>query len=165
MTEKNFNNESFFHSIYLNAPIDDVYKIIASSGGLEKWFMGKAEYTDASGGVRLSEHTAQKGDAFAWNWLEKDLNINGKILEANTNEKFSFSFGSSFEVTITIKEHNGRTLLTLAQNYTQNAQKNDFAHINCCTCWVFFLTNLKSVVEHGNDLRETLADDESLVNR
>ncbi len=165
MTEKNFNNESFFHSIYLNAPINEVYKLIASSGGLQKWFMGKADYTDSSGNIRPSEHTAQKDDTFSWHWLEKDLSINGKVLEASTNEKFSFTFGTTFEVTISVKEDNWRTLLTLTQNYAKDAMKNDFAHINCCTCWVFFLTNLKSVIEHGNDLRETLADDESLVNR
>jgi uncharacterized protein YndB with AHSA1/START domain len=165
MTEKNFNNESFFHSIYLNPPIDDVYKIIATSGGLQKWFMGKAEYTDASGSIRPSEQTAQKGDSFSWHWLEKDLSITGKVLGASTNEKFSFTFGAIFEVTISVKENNGRTLLTLAQNYAKDAKKNDFAYINCCTCWVFFLTNLKSVLEHSHDLRETLADDESLVNR
>lgn len=165
MTEKNFNTSSFYHSIYLNAPIDDVYRIIASSGGLQKWFMGKAEYVDASGSVRPAEETAQKDNTFSWHWLEKDLNISGEVLESVKDEKFSFTFGSTFEVTISVKEDNGRTLLTLAQNYAKGAEKNDFAHINCCVCWVFFLTNLKSVLELGNDLRETLADDESLVNR
>ncbi len=165
MTEKNFNNESFFHSIYLNAPVEDVYKMIASSSGICKWFMGKAEYTDASGSVRLSEQTAHKGDSFSWHWLEKDLSITGKVLEANTNEKFSFTFGPSFKVTISVKENNGRTLVTLTQNYAKDAKKNDFAYINCCVCWTFFLANLKSVIEHGNDLRETLVDDESLINR
>ncbi|MEO8514553.1 MAG: SRPBCC domain-containing protein [Ignavibacteria bacterium] len=165
MTEKNFNNESFFHSIYLNAPLSVVYKIIASPGGIEKWFMGKAVYTDISGKVRQTDAAAQKGDTFSWHWLEKDLSITGKVLEADINENFSFTFGPTFEVTISVKEDNGRTLLTLSQKYTKGAEKNDFAHLNCCTCWVFFLTNLKSVIEHGQDLRETLVNDESLVNR
>lgn len=165
MTEKNFDSESFFHSIYLNAYVEDVYKMIASSSGICKWFMGKAEYSDASGKIRHSEHTAQKVDTFSWQWLDKDLSVNGRILEAIKNEKFSFTFGTSFEVSISVKEINGRTLLTLTQNYAKDAMKNDFVHINCCVCWTFFLTNLKSVIEHGNDLRETHVNDESLLNR
>lgn len=166
MTEKNFNSESFFHSIYLNAPLSDVYKIIASQVGLEKWFMGKALYADSSGSSRAPAEFSQRGDTFSWHWLEKDLNITGTVLEAITNEKFSFTFGPTFEVTISVKEDNGRTLLTLTQKYAKkDADKNDFAYVNCCTCWVFFLTNLKSVIEHNHDLRETLVDNESLVNR
>jgi uncharacterized protein YndB with AHSA1/START domain len=165
MTEKNFNNDSFFHSIYLNASLSNVYKIVATSSGLEKWFMGNAEYTDNLGKTRPAAVTAEKGDVFSWHWLEKDLSINGKVLESVNNEKFSFTFGPLFEVTITVKENDSRTQLTLSQNYSEGTEKNDFAYINCCTCWVFFLTNLKSVLEHGHDLRETLVDDESLVNR
>jgi uncharacterized protein YndB with AHSA1/START domain len=165
MTEKNFSNESFFHSIYVNAPILEVYKTIASSGGLEKWFMGKADYTTGDGRQRAADETAVKGDKFSWHWLEKDLGITGTVLETVNNEKFSFTFGSRFEVTITVKENNNRTLVTLAQHYSKDAEHNDFAHINCCVCWGFFLVNLKSVMEFGNDLRETLVDDESLVNR
>ena len=27
-------------------------------------------------------------------------------------------------------------------------------HLNCRSCWGYFLTNLKSVLEHGTDLRD-----------
>ncbi len=58
-----------------------------------------------------------------------------------------------------------KTAAGQAVDAAAGAEKNDFAHINSCTCLVFFLANLKSVLEHGIDLRETLIDDESLVNR
>ena len=29
-----------------------------------------------------------------------------------------------------------------------------FGHLNCRSCWIFFLTNLSSVLDHGKDLRD-----------
>jgi uncharacterized protein YndB with AHSA1/START domain len=165
MTENNFSSNGFHHSIYLNSPIDKVYQAIASANGLKSWFIGNAVFTDVNGNARLPEHPIQLNDTFIWNWLAKDLSITGKVLESDKNKIFSFTFGISFEVTITLKVSNKRTLLTLTQKYAPGAEHNDFANINCCVCWGFFLTNLKSVLEHGNDLRETLVDNESLINR
>ncbi|HMQ78227.1 MAG TPA: hypothetical protein PKE39_05495 [Ignavibacteria bacterium] len=165
MTEDNFNLSEFHHSIYLRSHLSEVYYYIASADGICKWFMGKAVYTDYAGNTLNPADTACRGDTFSWHWLNKDLSVSGKVLKTISDELFSFTFGNLFEITISIKEDNGRSLLNLHQKYTAGAEKNDFAHINCCVCWVFFLTNLKSVLEHGIDLRETLIDDESLVNR
>jgi uncharacterized protein YndB with AHSA1/START domain len=165
MTENNFSSNGFHHSIYLNSPIDKVYQAIASADGLCLWFMGSAVFTGVAGNIISPDEPAQKNDTFKWNWLAKDLSITGKVLESDKSKIFSFTFGSSFEVTITLKVSGKRTLLTLTQKYSPGAEHNDFANINCCVCWGFFLTNLKSVLEHGNDLRETLVDNESLVNR
>lgn len=165
MTGNNFNLTEFHHSIFLQSQLNEVYYFIASADGICRWFMGKAIYTDPKGNAINTADAALKNDTFYWQWLAKELNINGRVIEAKENELFSFTFGQSFEVTISLKEQNGRVLLTLHQKYSAGTERNDFAHINCCTCWVFFLTNLKSVLEHGIDLRETLIDDESLVNR
>ena len=165
MNENNFNLTEFHHSIYIDSSVDTVYNAVASATGICKWFMGTAVFTNNLGNEREASQNAGKGDTFHWHWLEKDLSITGTILDAVENEKFSFTFGALFEVTITLTEQNGRTKLTLRQFYATGATQNDFAHINCCTCWVFFLTNLKSVLEHNTDLRETLEDDESLINR
>ncbi len=165
MNQSNFNLKEFHHSILLSSSISKVYNAVASGGGICKWFMGTAIYHDLNGNECEQNVNAQKGDSFRWHWLQKDLEITGTVLDAIENEKFAFTFGPLFEVTITLAEQNGRTKLTLWQSYSAGAEQNDFAHINCCTCWVFFLTNLKSVLEHNTDLRETLADDESLINR
>lgn len=165
MTENNFNLSEFHHSIYLKCTAEEAYRFAASADGLCKWFMGSAVYSDTNGNNKAKNETAQSGDTFSWQWLKKDLKIDGKVIDAVKNEKFSFTFGNSFIVTISIKQLKGRILFTLHQAYNKDAEQNDFAHINCCVCWTFFMTNLKSVVEHGNDLRETLEDDESLLNR
>ncbi len=164
MTENSFNMNSFRHSIYLDKPVEEVYKYIGTGNGLTKWFIGNSVYS-AGGKKRGDSEYVMKGDEFNWNWLEKDFSVSGKVLDAEVNKMFKFTFGSIFIVTISVKAGSGRTLFTLEQEYAANTEKNDFAHINCCVCWAFFVTNLKSVIESGCDLRETQADMEELVNR
>lgn len=157
--------QEFSHSIYLDAAIDEVYKYAAAASGIIKWFIGECDYFDKDGNIIDKARPAVKGNKFRWKWLAKDLEIYGEVLESKENDTFGFTFGSNFNVTINLSISSGRTRLDLLQKYNKNSVKNDFAHINCCVCWVFFLTNLKSVIEHGIDLRETASDDEALVNR
>jgi len=164
MTEKSFNMQSFHHSIYLNKPVEEIYKYIGTGNGLTKWFIGESVYS-YQGKTRKDDEYVVSGDEFKWDWLEKDLSIAGKVLEAEINKCFKFTFGKSFIVAIIVKEDKGRTLFTVEQEYAKEVAQNDFAHINCCVCWAFFITNLKSVIEFGNDLRETSVDNEELVNR
>ncbi len=165
MNENNFNLQNFTHSIYLVKPVGEVFELLAKSEGIVKWFMGEAKYVSAEGVERKPDEFAEREDNYYWKWLNKDFSVKGKILDVQQNELLSFTFGSLFNVTITLKNKNGRTLFTLSQKYNEGALHNDFEHINCCVCWVFFMTNLKSVIENGIDLRETQANDEELVNR
>ena len=165
MTENNFNMERFHHSIYLNKSADEVYKMAATASGLSKWFMGNVEYRSPEDILRNENDIIQQGDSYSWHWLAKNLSLEGKVLKVQQDNLAAFTFGSLFIVTIMVKEDKGRTLFTLTHQYVNGAAKNDFAFINCCVCWAFFITNLKSVLEHGIDLRETEIDNEALVNR
>jgi uncharacterized protein YndB with AHSA1/START domain len=165
MTENNFNMERFHHSIYLDKPVSEVYKMAATPAGISKWFIGEAAYSAPDGITRKENDFIQEGDSYNWHWLAKDLSLKGKVLKAQKDNLVEFTFGNLFRVTITINEDKGRTIFTLAQQYVNGAVKNNFAYINCCVCWVFFITNLKSVLEYGNDLRETQIYNEELVNR
>lgn len=164
MTEKNFNMNEFSHSILLNTTPRSVFEYAATPEGLTKWFIGNAEYT-RNGNLVPSEELISAGDSYRWKWLAKDYETTGKTIQVIKDERIKFTFGSMFEINVSVVAENSRTRFTLSQNYKPGTAKNDFAHINCCVCWAFFLTNLKSVVEHGIDLRETEANDESLVNR
>jgi len=165
MTEKTFNMDSFIHAIILKASADDVFKFIATPSGIVKWFIGKAKYFYKDSHIRLGNEIAQKGDSFLWNWLNKELELKGIITGSDENKKFSFTFSPFFLVTIELaKIDDNKTRLTLKQEYQESATRNDFSYINCCTCWVFFMTNLKSVIENGIDLREKETADEMMVN-
>lgn len=156
---------SFIHAIILKAPVEKVYDYIATPSGIIKWFIGKAKYFYKDSNIRLGNERAQKGDSLLWNWLNKDLELKGVVTESTENKTFSFTFSPLFIVSIELTATDDNyTRLTLKQEYQDSATKNDFAYINCCTCWVFFMTNLKSVVEHGIDLREKEIADEMMVN-
>ena len=155
MTEKNFNLQSFTHSIYLNKPVNEAFDFIALAGGFTKWFIGEASFVSPEGEKRSANDYVQREDNYELKWQNKDFSTKGIVLDVQKNELLSFTFGSLFNVTITLKGDNSRTLITLTQKYNEGAVPNDFAHINCCVCWVFFMTNLKSVIENGTDLRET----------
>ncbi|MBP9096001.1 MAG: SRPBCC domain-containing protein [Ignavibacteria bacterium] len=165
MTEKTFNMNCFTHAIILKSRIEEVYEYISTSSGIVKWFIGKAKYFYKDSHIRLGNEKARKGDSFLWNWLNKDLELKGVVTESSDNKLFSFTFSPLFFVSIELtKTEENDTRLTLRQEYQDSASKNDFAYINCCTCWVFFMTNLKSVIEYGIDLREKEAADEMMVN-
>lgn len=166
MNKYNFSMNEFHHGVLLKAQsIDEIYNFFGTPGGLTKWFMGKAEYLYGGNKTREEREQIEAGDKFIWKWLEKDLSINGTVLEAENNSHARFTFGSLFEVSMAVSKQGGRILFTLKQQYAQGAVHEDFAHINCCVCWAFFITNLKSVHEFGNDLRETISHEEFLVNR
>jgi len=164
MTEKNFDYNSFSHVIYINKIPDYVFRYIATASGITKWFIGKAEYFYGDSGIRLGDDYAQKGDSFLWKWLNKDLELKGMVIECIKIKEFAFTFSPLFKVTINLAQETGRTRITLKQEYQESAVRDDFNFINCCVCWVFFLTNLKSVIEHGIDLREKDFKDEMLIN-
>ncbi|MBK9331286.1 MAG: SRPBCC domain-containing protein [Ignavibacteria bacterium] len=165
MTEKNFSSEEFSHGILLNASPEEVFTYLSTGTGISKWFIGSAKYYYGDKSIRLGNETAGKGDSFLWTWLNKDLELKGHVTGSEKGKSFGFTFGPSFLVDINLTESGKRSKLTLTQKYQDSAVKNEFAYINCCVCWVFFLTNLKSVIENNIDLRETEADNELLVNR
>lgn len=164
MTEKNFNMRRFTHAIYVNAPAAAVFDFAATPAGITKWFIGKAKYYYKDNNIRLGNDLAQKGDSFLWTWLNKDLELKGIITESVRDKIFQFTFSPLYIVTLEFHSEGNKTRLTLTQEYQDSAVSNDFNYINCCTCWVFFLTNLKSVIENGIDLRERDVNDEMLVN-
>lgn len=164
MKESNFNFEKFTHAIYLNSLPEKVFEYIATASGISKWFIGNANYYYKDSNVRLGNDPARKGDSFLWKWLNKDLELKGMVLESEPGKEFTFTFSPVYKVSVKLMEEFGRTKLTLTQEYQVSSAKNDFNYINCCVSWVFFLTNLKSVIENNADLREKEIKDEMMIN-
>jgi hypothetical protein len=164
MTPETFNLRKFSHGILINCHTEHLYSYVGRADGFTKWFIGNAEYINGEN-KRSAENYIQAGDKFHWKWLEKDFELSGEILEVIDKISVTFSFGSLHEIKITVSERGHMAHLRLEQYYKKAAEPNDFVHINCAVCWVFFMTNLKSVIEHGIDLRETSSGDEELVNR
>ena len=58
---------TFTKRIWINKPIDSVYRSWATKGQLETWFLEKADYFFGSK-QRQADELVQKGDSFLWKW-------------------------------------------------------------------------------------------------
>jgi len=149
-----FNHNSFIRKICINKSIDEVCKLVSTPAGITKWFIDKAVYTTPQNTMRKNDELAEKGDKYKWFWLYKNYSTEGEILETETNKLFKLTFGSAGIVTITLAEENGKTLVELKQENYPGEKYDESAYINCYVCWTFYLSNLKSVMEAGFDLRD-----------
>lgn len=165
MTPEYFTWKEFTHAILLNASTDEVFDFVGTSNGLCKWFLGDAVFTNDGGKVN-GGLIPEAGDYYHWKWLAKTHEVAGKVIATDPGHKVKYTFGAAYFVTFTITaEEKGLTRLTLRQQCNEDVEFNEFNYINCCIAWTFFLTNLKSVMEQGIDLRETRITSEMLVNQ
>ncbi len=129
------------------------YDCWATSGGMERFFARRFKYTKPDGVDRRANACAEVDDAY---WLEfhHPSELKGKILATRPGEHFAFTFGD-MRVDVTFTPNDRGTLIRLTQSSipTDDTARAD-SHLNCRSCWVYYLLNLRSVVEHGHDLRD-----------
>jgi uncharacterized protein YndB with AHSA1/START domain len=72
---------------------------------------------------------------------------------------YKITFSPNGEITVRISKDGKYSLVELIQNKIPTSAKGKIdSHMGCRTGWTFFLTNLKSVLEGGPDLRELDAE-------
>jgi len=153
----------FERRIFINASPEIVFRAWAVPENIVKWYIAKAEYQTAAGVPRKPDELVAVGDSYYWEW-HQDLRTKGTILEVVENEKLVFTFGdkepdSEEKIIVTVEvspTDEGDTLLRLVQeNMADTPQAHVSWHMQCNLGWSFFMTNLKGLLEHGIDLRET----------
>jgi uncharacterized protein YndB with AHSA1/START domain len=140
--------------IPIKASMPLLYDAWTTSTGLEKWFLRKALFTAPSGGARAADQQVQAGDQYEWLWyghpdetVEKD-----RIIQANGSNLLRFGFGKSGIVTVELLVEEHETVCVLLQENFPVAEHAS-TYLDCQVGWVFYLTNLKSFLEGGIDLR------------
>lgn len=142
--------------VYLQ--IDDTPESVLSRwrspGGLESFFVGQACFTDPTGRVRpQASETIEAGDHYEWQAIH-GYRMEGRILETGA-DRVAFTFGSRFEVEVTARPSGTGALLHLHQRGMRDDPEDRVdGSLNCRSCWIYFLTTLKSQLEHGVDLRD-----------
>ena len=164
MKREDFNKERFTLEIKVACSKEELFEY-ATSDGLTKWFIGHVEYKDGDGKY-IEGSEVKEGDTYLWKW-QKPHQIDGTVLSYQVNDHFEFTFGKDFTVKFSVEEVEPgvSSVLRLVQKNHDPNESNEFGFINCCVCWTFFLTNLKSVVEQGKYLREQEIINESFVNQ
>ena len=109
----------------------------------------------------------KKGDQYYWLWhgWADDTFEKGTVMESNGKDLFKFSFGKAGNVTVTLKEEQGENIVELLQDEIPTDDKSiEYYHLGCMKGWLFYLVNLKSILEGGLDLRNRKVELTNVVN-
>ena len=147
----------FTQRIHVKAPIEKLYAAFATRSGMESWFLRLCEYKHADGSLLANDDFITTGDIYTWLWhgYPDSTDEKGEFLNANGKDELQFVFGKTGTVTVKISPaENGSNLVELTQKNipTDDNGKSQY-HVGCSTGWVFYLANLKSIMEGGIDLR------------
>ena len=137
-----FDWTQFRQRIEIKAPPAKVFRAWTDDKTITKWFTVKANIEPKKSGRLYFE------------WLAGDK-METKILAIKKNSLLRFPFGKNNEqVEVKFKKVKGGTLCELHQFNMGTSEKEKWGMFTGCKeGWAFFLTNLKSFLEHEIDLR------------
>jgi hypothetical protein len=161
------NWKQFIKRIPIRSSAASIYKAWMTQHGLEMWFLRLAEFKTESGSLRTRNELVQKGDRYKWLWFGYDDTIveEREILSANGVNELKFSFSGGCIVRVTITQEQDETICELEQTMpmTDEDERRHF-FIECGKGWTFYMTNLKSILEGGIDLRNKAASVKNVIN-
>ena len=145
---------SQFHvRMYYLAPLAQVFHYFATTEGLEAFFIYKAVHTAVDGTVRRPDEQAQSGDRYHWTYVH-DFAHGGEFLLVKTNRLVRFTFGT-MTVELSFKDVGEAIEVDLHQtNCATEDPDRAWQHVNCRSCWIYFMTNLRSILAGGPDVRD-----------
>lgn len=142
--------------VNLSADPKEAYTCWVTSAGLERWFLRSAKFTDAEGNLRGPNEPIQEGDTYEWLWhgYPDSVKEQGRVIKANGKDQFVFTFSLESPVTISVYREADETIVQLVESDLPIDEETVFKHfIGDSKGWIFYLINLKSVLEGGLDLR------------
>jgi uncharacterized protein YndB with AHSA1/START domain len=158
---------SFTKRVTIKAPLFSLYAAWATKTGLESWFLREAIITKADGSFREADACFETGDSFEWRWHGYDDTTvdRGRIISANGKDQLSFTFSGKNLLTVNLQIESGELICSIEQQMQQDTEAEQrYFYIECGLGWTFYLANLKSVFEGGNDLRNKNENIQKLIN-
>lgn len=148
---------TFSLTFYYNAHITRVFRTWSTAEGLESFFIERCVFSNSKGHPREVSERPEIGDTYDWQFRQ-EFSVQGNITELIDREQFSFSFGE-MHVDVLFRVVGDQTEVQLVQsNIPDTPDGQVFGHLNCRSCWIFFMTNLISVLDHNHDLRDENPD-------
>ncbi|MCE3281945.1 MAG: hypothetical protein K0Q66_682 [Chitinophagaceae bacterium] len=142
--------------IPINAGVDEIYRRWSNTAGLTSWFLREALFYNNEGVERSATDPVRPGDSYLWRWFGygDDVQEKGSILSANHSDELEFSFGKAGKVRVKVYTEANTTVCELEQyEIPTDEEGKQYYHVGCSKGWVFYLANLKSILESGTDLR------------
>jgi len=151
-----YNWKQFIKRITIDAAPEAIFQAWSTQAGLESWFLRLAEFTSPAGDLRKRNEPIQQADRYKWLWFGYDDSFaeEKEILFTNSKDELEFSFSGGCIVRVTIKQEEGETICELQQTMSMDDEKEQqYFFIECGKGWTFYMSNLKSILEGGIDLR------------
>ena len=128
---------------YIEASTSQVFKALTDADELVKWFVIKARFDPRKGGLVELDWPSRKHRA-------------GKILKFELDKCLEIPWSHGTRVRFDLKPTRKGTALTLTHEgwMEDKIWSQDF--IGHCVRWTYYLMNLKSWIEFGNDLRSNV---------
>lgn len=143
----------FSLTFYYNAHITRVFRSWTGPEELESFFVERCVFTNSRGEARDNHEPLQVGDTYHWQFRH-DFVVEGQITACEDKKQLSFSF-EEMQVDVLFRVLDNQTEVQLVQSGIPDTDKGRvLGHLNCRTCWTFFMTNLSSILDHGKDLRD-----------
>lgn len=144
---------TFCRRISIKADKQVIYDHWISQDKLERWFLKKAEFVDTQGHIKGRTVSIDINDSYTWMWHGSDHVGEGEVLDINYKDYLKFTFLGCM-VEVFIKTIDGEVLVELTQSDIPLNEASRLSHfVGCTRGWTFYLTNLKSILEGGIDLR------------
>ena len=151
MTEYDWSQ--FHVHMYYLAPREEVFRRFATAAGLESFFVDSAEQKAPDGTPRGRDEIVRSGDTYQWKYVH-DFAHGGTFLAVEPNRLVRFTFGD-MTVEVAFRTVGDATEVDLHQAGCATVDPGRaWQHVNCRSCWIYFLTNLRSVLADGRDLRD-----------
>jgi uncharacterized protein YndB with AHSA1/START domain len=162
-----YNWKQFTKRITIDAEPQVIFKAWSTRHGLESWFLRLAEFKKSDGTMRNQNENVEAGDQYKWLWFgyPDDTAEENKILFSNEKDELEFSFSGGCIVKVKIKQEGGETICELEQTMPMDDESEQrYFFIECGKGWTFYMTNLKSILEGGIDLRNKNEQIHNVVN-
>jgi uncharacterized protein YndB with AHSA1/START domain len=157
----------FTKRITIHADPAAIFNAWTTQNGLESWFLRLAEFKMPAEELRERNEKIQKGDRYKWLWFGYDDTIaeEGEILFSNGIDELQFSFSGGCVVNVQIVQEAGETVCELKQTMPMDDEDEQrYFFIECGKGWTFYMTNLKSILERGIDLRNRNGNIQNVIN-
>jgi hypothetical protein len=155
MSADDYDWTQFSSTFFYPVEIGTAYRAWATPAGLQSFFIEAAVATSGDGGPRRPDEPMATGDRYRWVWRH-GLTLDGDVLEATPDRSLAFTFGSMrCDVAFSSVEPETTRVDLHQTDIPDTPEGRVMGHLNCRSCWFFFLTNLRSILVTGVDLRDT----------
>jgi len=150
----NFDWTSFTKRIAIKASLSEIYEAWSVAANLEKWFLERVIFRDATGNQLEQINPEENGMQYDWYWYLDPTPMHGEILKANGKDFLQFTFEGTSMVDVTLSTLHEYVIVELRHHHIpQDDHSKQYIRLGCSNGWAFYLHNLKSVYEGGLDLR------------